>query len=112
MDKPDKLTEMAISIGANVLCAELIKHKKHPVDDWCYELDIEKLFRENIDDHEEVNLVTENPSYFVKMINNTIGQKLNYLYSEGFLRKEDDFYYVLSKEEIEAQVNEYTKTND
>lgn len=115
MDKLDKLTEMAINIGANVLCAELIKHKKHPVDDWCYELNMEKLFEQELyhsDTDEYVNLVKANTPKFMRLINNTIGQKLKYLYDEGYLRKEGDCYYVLSQEEVDAQINEYTKAND
>ncbi len=103
MDKTVILQGMAEAIGANILIREFTESSKHPVEEWCYELDIDKLFEE---ENEYAILVKENISDFMQFLNNTIEHKLKYLYTEGFLRKENDYYYTLSQKEIEESIEQ------
>ena len=114
MDINTKLTDMAINIGSRILCRELQLNKKHAVNEWCYEINLQALEKELFDDnHELVEMVKDNIPHFMRLVNNTVDQKLKYLYYEGFLRKEEDYYYVLSKEELESEINSIcTKNND
>lgn len=103
MDKTVILQSMAEAIGANILIREFTESSKHPVEEWCYELDINKLFEE---ENEYAVLVRDNESDFMQFLNNSIENKLKYLYNEGFLRKENDYYYTVSQKEIEESIEQ------
>lgn len=99
------LEQLAIIVGTDLLLEELKINKKHPVDQWCYEID-----PEDISEEEDAKLVTDNMKQFHYLLNNAVEKKLKYLYSEGFTRKENGYYYTLSKKEIEDSVNNIYNT--
>ena len=99
------LEQLAIIVANDLLLEELKFNKKHPVDQWCYEIDPEDLSEE-----EDVKLVTDNMKQFHYLLNSAVEKKLKYLYSEGFTRKENGYYYTLSKEEIEESITSIYNT--
>ncbi len=101
------LETLAVHVGCTMLLNELKKNKKHPVDQWCYELDANDLA-----DEEHGELVSNNMKQFHYLLNSAVERKLNYLYSEGFTRKENGYYYTLSKKEIEDEIKRLENTND
>ena len=107
----DTLPKLAKILAHQMLLKEFRANKKHSVSNWAYSVDFNAL--KGLGVYQEVaDLVLENKGMFVDMLNSVIDKKLKYMYDEGFLRKEEDYYIVLTKKEVEEGVRQLEKTND
>lgn len=98
--KFDNMVELAKSVSQDILKEELIKNKKFPID---------KDLKLNIDllpDDANGDMAREDPDEFVRLVNNCIYCKLNYLYEEGFLAKKKGFYRVYTEKELQMQLDD------
>ena len=94
------MVELAKSVSQDILKEELIKNKKFPID---------KDLKLNIDllpDDANGDMAREDPDEFVRLVNNCIYCKLNYLYEEGFLAKKKGFYRVYTEKELQMQLDD------
>lgn len=98
--KFDNMVELAKSVSQDILKEELIKNKKFPID---------KDLKLNIDllpDDANGDMAREDPDEFMRLVNNCIYCKLNYLYEEGFLAKKKGFYRVYTEKELQMQLDD------
>lgn len=104
-NKPD--LKKAIDYLTSKILIDIFKNEnKHPVDEWCYELDVDQLECTLKDEHGDyLELIQDDVSEFTKMLNNSFEAKLNYFYNEGFLRKENNYYYPVSDAEIQESID-------
>lgn len=94
------MVELAKSVSQDILKEELIKNKKFPID---------KDLKLNIDllpDDANGDMAREDPDEFMRLVNNCIYCKLNYLYEEGFLAKKKGFYRVYTEKELQMQLDD------
>lgn len=97
--KFDNMVELAKSVGQDILREELLRNKKFPID---------KDLKLNIDllpDDENGDMAREDPDEFMRLVNNCITKKLNYLYEEGFLAKKKGFYRFYTEKELQMELD-------
>lgn len=97
--KFDNLVELAKSVSQDILREELLRNKKFPIDKQL-NLNIELL-----PEDENGDMAREDPDEFMRLVNNCITNKLNYLYEEGFLAKKKGFYRVYTEKELQMQLD-------
>jgi len=100
--KFDNLFELAKVVSSDILKAEFAIKKKIPIDS-ILNLNIEMLPQDS-----NGELAREDPDEFMRLVNNCVAHKLNYLYEEGFLAKEKGFYRVYSKKELDKTLADIT----
>lgn len=96
--KFDNMVELAKSVSQDILRRELINSKKYPIG-MSLDLDVELL-----PDDENGDMAREDPDEFMRLVNNCISKRLKYLYEEGFLYKNKDFYRVYTEKELKIQL--------
>ena len=97
--KFDNLIELAKVVSQDILRYELTKKRKFPIDKQL-NLNIELL-----PEDENGDMAREDPDEFMRLVNNCITNKLNYLYEEGFLAKKKGFYRVYTEKELQMQLD-------
>ena len=102
----NNLTELAKAVSMDILRDEFLKNKKFPIDEH-FSLDIDLL-----PDDKSGDMAREDPDEFIRLLNNSIKRRLNYLYDEGFLDKKKGYYRMYTSKEIEKQINEIGYDND
>lgn len=98
--KFDNLTELAKAVSVDILAVEFKINKKVPIDIGL-NLDIDMLPKD-----ENGDLAREDPDEFIRLVNNCVSHKLNYMYEEGFLAKEKGYYRAYTKKELDKMVND------
>jgi hypothetical protein len=104
--KFNNIEELAKAVSVDILREMFISHKKYPINKEL-DLDIHKL-----PDDESGDMAREDPDEFVRLVNNYITNKLNYLYEEGFLDKKRGYYRMFSTKEINDQIKKLVEDND
>ena len=98
--KFNNLTELAKAVSVDILAAEFEFNKKVPID--CdLNLNIDMLPKD-----ENGDLAREDPDEFIRLVNNCVSHKLNYMYEEGFLVKETGYYRAYTKRELDKTLND------
>jgi hypothetical protein len=96
--KFDNLIELAKAVGNDILLVELTKNKKFPINK-DLKLDIDML-----PEDENGDLAREDPDEFIRLVNNSISNRLNYMYEEGFLAKKKAYYRIYTEKELRDQL--------
>jgi len=96
----DKLTSLAQDVGDMMLSSVFREDGKVPIDIG-FKVDFDKL-----SGFDEGELARSDPDNFVRLLNNHVYKRLNYLYDEGFLDKEEEFYRAYTKDEMEKIIND------
>ena len=102
--KFDNLAELAKSVSNDILNIEFRINKKVLIDNQL-NLDIQLLPKDSNGD-----MAREEPEEFIRLVNNYTNHKLNYMYEEGFLYKEEGYYKPYTKkqlQEIMDSINEH-----
>ena len=94
----DKLVNLAQSVGDMMLRSVFKEDGKVPIDIG-FKVDFDKL-----SGFDEGELARSDPDNFVRLLNNHVYKRLNYLYDEGFLDKEQDFYRAYTEKEMQEQI--------
>ena len=102
----DKLTSLAQDMGDMVLSRAFKESDKVPIDLAC-KVDFDKL-----SGFDEGELARSDPDNFVRLLNNYVYKRLNYLYDEGFLDKEEDFYRPYTDKEMQEQIKRLENNDD
>lgn len=102
----DKLTSLAQDVGDMMLRVSFKKDGKVPID-IAFKVDFDKL-----SGFEEGELARSDPDNFVRLLHNHVYKRLNYLYDEGYLDKEEEFYREYTKVEMEEQIKRLENDDD
>jgi hypothetical protein len=98
--KFDNLIELAKAVSSDILSTEFKINKKIPINS-DLNLNIELLPKD-----ENGDLAREDPDEFMRLVNNCVAHKLNYLYEEGFLAKEKGFYRAYTNKELKKMLDD------
>jgi hypothetical protein len=100
--KFDNLLELAKAVSNDILQVEFEINKKIPIDTEL-KLNIKQLPKD-----EHGDMAREDPEEFLRLLNNCVSHKLNYMYEEGFLAKENGYYRAYTKKELDKTLNDIT----
>ena len=96
----DNLVELAKAVGMDVLRDEFLRNKKYPIHNEL-KVDIDKLPNNHCGD-----MAREDPEEFMRLLNNCITHRLNYLYEEGFLDKKKGYYRMYTETELKKHIDQ------
>jgi hypothetical protein len=98
--KFNNLIELAKAVSNDILQVELKIKKKIPID-MNLDMNIDLLPKDDNGD-----MAREDPEEFIRLLNNSLAIRLNYMYEEGFLAKEDGYYRYYTSKELKKMLDD------